>query len=117
MPLDPNAASVHPIVTIPFALATARRATPPRLALRPSHLLPSVCRPAPRRTISFPSRRALPRDRRHRGCHPAEALHRDRIGHHQRFGLPRNEPFGSITPNACPDDRTRHHLRSGLPRV
>ena len=60
MPLDPNAASVHPIVTIPFALAIARRATPPRPALRPSHLVPSVCRPAPRRTFSFPSRRAGP---------------------------------------------------------
>jgi hypothetical protein len=42
MPLDPTAASVHPMVTIPFALATAQRTTPRRLALQPSHLLPSA---------------------------------------------------------------------------
>ena len=90
IPLDLNAASVHPIVTIPWALAIARRATPPRLASRPSHLAPSVGQPAPRRTILFPCRRALPGDRRHRGFHPAEALPRERTGHHRRPGLPRD---------------------------
>ena len=53
IPLDLNAASVHPIVTIPLALAIARRATPPRLASRPSHSShPSVGQPAVRRTDS-----------------------------------------------------------------
>ncbi len=88
-PLDLNAASVHPIVTIPWALAIARRATPPRLGPRPSHLVPSVGQPAPRRTSLFPCRRAMPGDRRHRGFHPAEALPRERTGHH-RPGLPRD---------------------------
>ncbi len=90
IPLDLNAASVHPIVTIPLALAIARRATPPRLAPRPSHLAPSVGQPAPRRTILFPCRRALPGDRCHRGFHPAEALPRERTGHHRCPGLPRD---------------------------
>ncbi len=90
IPLDLNAASVHPIVTIPWALAIAPRATPPRLAPRPSHLAPSVGQPAPRRTILFPCRRALPGDRCHRGFHPAEALPRERTGHHRRPGLPRD---------------------------
>ena len=117
MPLDPNAASVHPIVTIPSALAIARRATPPRPALRPSHLLPSVCRPAPRRTISFPSRRAWSRDRRHRGFHPAAALHRDRTGHHQRFSLPRDGPSWFHPAAALPRARTSHHHRFSLHRA
>ena len=116
IPLDPNAARLQHMVTSPSAAATARRATPPRPALRPSHLLPSVCRPALRRTISFPSRRASPRHRRHRGFHPVAALPRQRSSRHQRFSLPRDGPSWFHPAAALPRARTSHHHRFSLHR-
>ena len=80
----------NPLADKRVANSALARATPPRLAPRRSHLVPSVGQPAPRRTILFPCRRALPGDRCHRGFHPAEAFPRERTGHHRCPGLPRD---------------------------
>ena len=114
IPLEPNAARLQHMVTSPLAAATAQYTTPPRLALQPSHLLPSVARPTPRRTILFPFRRASPRHRRHRGVHPAAALPRQRSSRHQRFSLPRDGPSCFHPAAALHRARTSHHHRFSL---